>query len=507
MGRFQAGSSWRASPRRSPCLPRLPLIRCSGRRRGLCPATWATRCSNTFTLGWDASRIPHGFSGVWSAPFFFPLEDTLAWSEHLLGIAVFTSPVIWVTGNPVLAYNLAFLGSYVLAGVGMYLLARALWGRRDAALLAALAFAFAPYRVMYVAHLQVLMSGWLPLSLWGLHRYFDTGSRRALAVFAGTFALAGLSNGYFLYFFAVPVAAVAACHLGRSWLTGSGSLPGMARWREPIDLGWAALAILTAMMPAALAYLRVRRAFGSHRAADEIAAFSARWADYLRIPDGLWLWSGALRVGEAERMLSPGMAIVALAAAAGLSLARSWWSSAIPQPVRWAWHVGVYAVILGLAVWLAAGPAVPGPYGPLLRVVPGLDGLRVPARLVVVVSLALSVLGSAGAAWVLSRLRPRAATIATLAVGSVIGPGGLRRTDAHGAVQPCSTASSAVERVASERPARRRARAATRRPGSRAVHAGLPVQHALSPPPGRQRVQRVRVCPAGLSRGPGLTPS
>ena len=162
---------------------------------------------NTFILGWDASRIPHGFTGVWSAPFFFPLQDTLALSEHLLGVAIFAAPVVWLAANPVLAYNLALFGSYVLAGVGMYLLARSLWGRRDAAFLAALAFAFAPHRVMHVAHLQALMSGWLPVSLWGLHRYFDTGSRRALAVFAGAFALAGLSNGYFLYFFAVPVAA------------------------------------------------------------------------------------------------------------------------------------------------------------------------------------------------------------------------------------------------------------------------------------------------------------
>ena len=375
---------------------------------------------NTFILGWDASRIPHGFAGVWSAPFFFPLEDALALSEHLLGVAIFAAPVVWLTANPVLAYNLALFGSYVLSGVGMYLLARSLWGRRDAAFLAALAFAFAPHRVMYVAHLQALMSGWLPVSLWGLHRYFDTGSRRALAVFAGAFALAGLSNGYFLYFFAVPVTAVAACHLGRSWTNGSRYLRGMARWREPIDLGWAALAVLAAIMPAALAYLRVRRAFGFHRAADEIAAFSARWTDYLRIPDGLWLWSGALPVGEGERMLFPGMAVVTLAAAAGLSLPRSWWPSASPQPARWAWHVGVYAVILGLAVWLAAGPEVPGPYGPLLRAVPGLDGLRVPARLVVVVALALSVLGSAGAAWAFSGLRPRAATVAAVAVGGVI---------------------------------------------------------------------------------------
>ena len=125
---------------------------------------------NSFILGWDADRALHGFRGLWSAPFFFPQRDTLALSEHLLGVAIFTSPVVWVTRNPILAHNLAFFASYVLAGLGMYLLARSLWGRRDAACLAALAFAFAPYRVMHLPHLQILMSGWMPRQPLGAAR-------------------------------------------------------------------------------------------------------------------------------------------------------------------------------------------------------------------------------------------------------------------------------------------------------------------------------------------------
>ncbi len=75
-----------------------------------------------------------------------------------------------------LTYNLAFIASFVQAGAGMYLLARALTGRRDAAVLAALAYAFTPFRIAHLAHLQWLMTGWLPLSLWALHRYFATGA-------------------------------------------------------------------------------------------------------------------------------------------------------------------------------------------------------------------------------------------------------------------------------------------------------------------------------------------
>ncbi len=132
---------------------------------------------NTTILAWDADRIGHAFRGFWDAPFLYPNRHTLAYSEHLLGIAWFTTPIVWVTRNAVFAYNVAYIGSYVLAGFGMFLLARTLIGRDDAAILAALAFELTPYRFVQTTHLQVLMNGWMPIALWALHRYLATGAR------------------------------------------------------------------------------------------------------------------------------------------------------------------------------------------------------------------------------------------------------------------------------------------------------------------------------------------
>jgi hypothetical protein len=47
-----------------------------------------------------------------------------------------------------------------------------------------------------------------------------------------------------------------------------------------------------------------------------------------------------------------------------------------------------------------------GPYLWLARIVPGMDGLRVPARLAVLVLMSLSVLAAVGVARLLAQLRP-----------------------------------------------------------------------------------------------------
>ena len=176
--------------------------------RASLPADLGDPLLNAWILAWDADRLRGGLRGLWDAPIFFPYPKTLGYSEHLLGIAVFTAPLQWLTANPLLVYNLAFLASYALAGVGMYLLVRSLTGRRDAAFVAGAAFAFGPFRDGQIAHLQMLMSGWMPIALWALHRYFASGRRWALGAFVVTFLIQGLSNGYFLYFFSVPVALV-----------------------------------------------------------------------------------------------------------------------------------------------------------------------------------------------------------------------------------------------------------------------------------------------------------
>src|SRR5712671_6734196 len=59
---------------------------------------------NASILAWSAKHLPLT-DAWWNYPSFAPLSGVTAWTEHLLGAYPLTTPIVWATGNPVLAYN------------------------------------------------------------------------------------------------------------------------------------------------------------------------------------------------------------------------------------------------------------------------------------------------------------------------------------------------------------------------------------------------------------------
>src|SRR4051812_5775599 len=154
------------------------------------PGDFGDPLFTSWVLSWDATHLGRGW---WNANIFAPHPLSLAYSEHFLAQALQVLPVYAVTQNPILCYNLLFLSTFVLSAWGMFLLGRELTGSTAAAIVAGLAFGFAPIRVANIPHLQVLSSGWMPLVLFGLHRHFKTGRVRPLAGAAAAWIVQNLS--------------------------------------------------------------------------------------------------------------------------------------------------------------------------------------------------------------------------------------------------------------------------------------------------------------------------
>lgn len=351
---------------------------------------------NTWILWWNAQVMPFS-TAWWNPPVFHPMPGALALSEHLAGIAVFTTPLIALGPTPALAYNVALLLSGALSGFFTYLLVWRLTGSSAAAICAGLAYAFAPFRAGQLSHLQVLTSQWLPLMLLGLHGYLESGRRRWLVMFAAAWLLQSLSNGYYLLFAPVLIGA---------WLLWF-AIAGR-RWRPAAAIAGAWIAASLALLPMLLTYHRVHQALGLSRPLGEIRMFSGHLSSFLKPPPMLRFWPES-PLPAAEDFLFPGFTIVLLVllsfpAAAGLVMRRRQPPAGRPLASPFLFYVSAALLMAALTF----GPAAPGeglagwlrPYQ-WLMLLPGFDGVRVPARFGMLMALCLAVAGGLGLAAVM----------------------------------------------------------------------------------------------------------
>lgn len=265
---------------------------------------------NTWIMSWNARVMPLT-SAWWNGAQFFPVAGATAFSEHLLGLSVISTPVILLTGNSLLAYNLAFFASFVLCALSAYFLTFSIGRRHDAALVAGLAFGFAPYRMSQLAHVQVLSAYWMPLALAGLHRYVEDRRNRWLVLFAGAWLMQALTCGYYLFYLSVLIGL---------WLLWFAA--GREHWTRlvRVTIAWGVAAVL--MAPVLYGYWTFQHAYGMRRWPNEIVEFSADVASVLKASDNLRLWGWLNVVDHAESALFPGLTPLLLLVA-GLVLGTS----------------------------------------------------------------------------------------------------------------------------------------------------------------------------------------
>jgi hypothetical protein len=349
----------------------------------------------TWILWWSTHAVPLT-TAWWNAPAFYPSTGVFAFSENLLGLAPITAPIIALTRSPLAGYNAAFLASYLLSGLGAYMLAFVLTRRHDAAFVAAVAFAFAPYRLSHLQHLQLLSSYWMPVAIAALHLYISAPRWRWAAVFAGSWLLQALACGYYFFFLTIFVL------LWFAWFA-----PRRLAWRDGARLAVAWGIAGLAISPILLGYRAIHASYGFTRSPIEVLNYSADISGlWSTSPDSLmWSWLHAGVGSESEQF--PGL-MVLLLFAGGAVLAFHCFRFRTEAPQRNLWFYSLTAVLMWI---LSLGPrptlhgqpiGVPGPYA-LLMNLPGFNGMRVPARLWMLSILCLAVVASI----VISRLESR----------------------------------------------------------------------------------------------------
>src|SRR3954453_3318702 len=350
-------------------------------------------------VAWDGHALAHQPLDLFQANVFWPLKNSLAFSDALVGYA----PFGLIGSGPHAAvgrYDVLFLFAYALSFFGAYLLARELRAGRAGAFVAGAAFAYAPWRLEQDGHLHVLSSGGIPLAL-ALLRRGCRGERPGLVAGGWLVAAWQVSLGFTL---GIQLAYLLAVLFF-----------GALLWRyRPSRRLLVATACGVAVLGATAfvlsrPYLRVSDDHPeAARSAHTVALYSGGLRQYLSAPGANTFWGPAthgIRRGLAfnpEQTLFPGLLVVLLAIAC---VALRGYSRRL--------RVGLGLGTL-LCAWLAMGFPGDGflwPYKLLYEHAPGWESSRTPGRINTLTSLGLALLAAGGATILLARVRrPRVRT-------------------------------------------------------------------------------------------------
>ena len=352
-----------------------------------------------WSLSWDTHAFLRQPLQIFDANIYHPYANTLAYSENLIGSAFFAAPIIWITGDPVLAMNLVAMLTCVLCGAGAYFLARRWELRPEAAFVCGLIFAFAPPRFFRMGQLHMTAVQWIPFTLAFLHGYFETGRRRDLLLALGGFSLQALSTGHGAAFLAIAIVMMIA------WRLAFGQPLAIRQWLR--DCGVAGLYLLAPSVWVMLPYRLAQVEGGLRREypADAMPGLASFLASPSRLHTALF---GPV-TDAALVYLFPGFLCLALAASALITWRR--------RPLRGdaTWFFAALGVLstLMFVTW-------PIDLWRLVYSLPGFNFIRVPSRFILLVMLCLSVLAAIGFDRLTRALAPRGRLAATGALSVLL---------------------------------------------------------------------------------------
>lgn len=382
----------------------------------------------SWMLAWPGHILLTDPSQLWHGNAFFPDRWSYAFTDSLLGYA----PAGMLGDGPaaaVVRYNIMYVLVHALAFLGAYALVRQLGVDRISALVAGLAFAYAPWRLAQAGHLHVLSTGGIALALamlargngWSLRYGFRQRKVRPAWIIGGWLVAAWqISLGWGIGLpFAYVLAGISVVVV-LAWLVRRVA----RRPRRPFGrlltanlAGGALFAAVSVLM--ALPYLTVVDQHPqAQRRFEVLRDFSPPLRGFFTAPAESWLW-GAVHSGPRDMLTwSPEMALLPGFALLGLAIAGlfySVWS-------RWARLLLGAGVVVSVLVAMGTQFVDGDVYRLLHEWLPGWDALRTPGRLVIWTTLLLGVL----AAGALAAFRIRSRELALQRLGSATPPPWLR---------------------------------------------------------------------------------
>lgn len=258
---------------------------------------------NTWIISWVQTHLFKNPLNLFDANIFYPLPNTLSYSEHLLPQAIFSLPIAFLFKNPILTYGFLFFFSYLLSAYAMFLLVRHLTKNDTAGIIGGIIFAFNTYQLNHTPQLQLLSSGLIPLSLLYLHKFFEDKKLKNSILFSLFFTLQALACVYYGLFFISILLIIIPIMLIIHYEE--------IRISSLVKLGIPMLFSVALLFLFSLPYLSLFKYFGFERG----LAKGADIVNYLApSPQNVFLGKKLASLGGPECFLFPGIAALFLAA-------------------------------------------------------------------------------------------------------------------------------------------------------------------------------------------------
>ncbi|HET7694521.1 MAG TPA: hypothetical protein VFK57_02345 [Vicinamibacterales bacterium] len=356
-----------------------------------------------WNVSWVARTLVADPLRLFDANIYHPHRLTLAYSEANILTGAIGLPVYWLTSNPWLTLNAVMIAGFASAYAAAYFLMRHLTGSRPASAAAAVLYAYCPYVMSHLSHIQLLMTGGIPLALLLLHRVADDVTSPKLvrrgAALGVALAAQALTCAYYGIFagLAVGYAALVLAWSRRLWT---------AR-RYWIAVAAGAATSIALVLPFFIPFLEVQEESGFARSLEDTARWAARPHGYLVSSANAhrWLLDLVRRFGPWDEVLFPGILALVLGAA-GIVLA-------LRRAGRDRETALLYGSLGALAFWASFGPDA-GLYRVLYHL-PAFSFLRAPSRLGLVVVLCLALFAAFALREIFARLPARGRGIAAAA--------------------------------------------------------------------------------------------
>lgn len=227
---------------------------------------------NAWTLARNHNCLKGDCESYSNGNIYFPNKDTMLYSEAQLSTGLLTFPLHFINENPIFSYNVWKIIATFLSGWFMYLLAKKIRNDNELfSVVSGLVFAFAPFKMSALGHLQNLSIFYLPLIVLLIISYIQKQKSRYVFGLLLSLILLFYASWYQMVFVLVAIGVLLLAAL----------LLKLTTPKNILILGTVAVVAVLTTLPLAKEYIRFSRENGAGFTIGAQTSYSSSVADYV----------------------------------------------------------------------------------------------------------------------------------------------------------------------------------------------------------------------------------